>query len=134
MAWFGEPWPSVDERAQVCEDDAERVLTPIGKACVLCEEEIAAGDRGTLYGSGEPCHAECGLREVIGGAGHLVAEVHDPGSCDPDGGLSRRRSALLVWKWIDEMGIENLLGASRFPQMRESMQLELEEWREGRPG
>jgi hypothetical protein len=126
--WFGEPWPSAEERAPVCEDDAQRVETPVGSDCLFCDDQVAEGDRGTLTmalipGPGgprwslEPVHAECGLRNVLGGAGHL-AGMHP----DCDGGLSRRVSALLVAEWVDEMGVENVLGAARFPRVAEELQ------------
>jgi hypothetical protein len=52
-------------------------------------------------------HVECGLRDVIGGYGHLTdhyywcKQMHDP-----DGGLSYRESALHVWAWVQEHGVE----------------------------
>lgn len=52
-------------------------------------------------------HVECGLREVMGGIGHLTnhaywcKEMHDP-----DGGLSYRASALAVWGWIKDNGFD----------------------------
>lgn len=134
MTWFGEPWPSPAERAPVCEDDAQRVPTPIDMQCASCEELIGENDRGTLFANGEPCHAECGLRDVLGGAGHLATEPHRPGGCDPDGGLSRRESALLVWEWVDRMGVENLIGAAQYPRVREGwLQVELEARRGATP-
>lgn len=129
MSWFGEPWPSAAERAPVCEDSNQRVTTPVGQACGFCAETVADGDRGTFFLTGEPCHAECSLREVLGGAGHLAAEPHAAGACDFDGGLTRRRSALLVSEWVGRMGVENLIGASRFPIVRKAMQAELDTWR-----
>jgi len=46
MKWFGEPWPSAELRAAVCEDDAQRIPTPVGEECTLCTQEIMQDDRG----------------------------------------------------------------------------------------
>jgi hypothetical protein len=135
MPWFGEPWPSPTLRAFDCEDDGDRVRTPAGRPCVLCEEPIAATDSGTLVAARdhvtdvwgpEPVHRECSLREVLGGAGHLATAPHQPGACNPDGGLTRRQSALLVQRWVDRMGAERILGAHRFKLVREQLQQDIE--------
>lgn len=138
MPWFGEPWPSHTMRAPVCEDDAERVEVPVGRLCVLCDEPIGDGDSGTLMAARnpvtgqwgpEPVHRECSLREVLGGAGHLAMEAHVTGMCDPDGGLTRRQSALLVQRWVDRMGAERIRGAHRFKLVREELQRDIEAMR-----
>lgn len=138
MPWFGEPWPSHTMRAPVCEDDAERVEVPVGRPCVLCDEPIGDGDSGTLMAARnpvtgqwgpEPVHRECSLREVLGGAGHLAAPPHAPGTCDLDGGLTRHQSALLVQRWVDRMGVENTIGAGRYPQVREALRRDIEAMR-----
>lgn len=121
-------------RAAVCENDAERVETPVGAPCVLCEVALTSRDSGTLMAvrdeSGRwhlgPVHRECNLRTVIGGAGHLAAPPHEPGECDPDGGLPRYRSALLVQSWVDRMDIENVLSARHSQRLREQLQREIE--------
>lgn len=47
--WFGEPWPSAELRAPVCEDDADRVPPPPpGEECVLCGRGFKPGARGVL--------------------------------------------------------------------------------------
>lgn len=48
MKWFGEPWPSAELRAAVCEDDANRVPTPVGEDCTLCTEQIMQDDQGVI--------------------------------------------------------------------------------------
>jgi len=49
MQWFGEPWPSAELRAPVCEDDAERVPPPPpGEECALCGNPIEAGSQGVV--------------------------------------------------------------------------------------
>lgn len=48
MQWFGEPWPSDDMRAAVCEDDGERVPLPDGQTCPMCEKLVEQGDQGVV--------------------------------------------------------------------------------------
>jgi hypothetical protein len=109
--YFGERWP-----AGVCEDGIQ-VPTPVGEPCELCGEDVEPGDQGSFIGAmrGEegqwvthlgPAHRECSLREVLGGIGHLqnhvywCSEMHDP-----NGGRTRRQSALEVWEWVREHGV-----------------------------
>lgn len=113
--YFGEPWPS-----GVC-DDGIRVVTPVGEHCVLCDVEVDLDDQGSFMtalegGAGEeliprraPAHKECSLREVMGGIGHLENhELWCTQEHDPDAGLGRRQSALLVWQWVQEHGTPSL--------------------------
>lgn len=47
MNWFGEPWPSAEFRAPVCEDDGMRVPPPPpGEMCILCGLPFEADARG----------------------------------------------------------------------------------------
>jgi hypothetical protein len=78
----------------------------------MCNEPVMRGDDiapDPLYTPEGPrtTHRECMLREVLGGIGHLVAH---PYWCteqhDPDAGLTRRQSALLVDAWVRIMGVE----------------------------
>jgi hypothetical protein len=48
MKWFGEPWPSAEERAPICDDDKDQDRTPVGSLCIGCGEPIEADDRGVL--------------------------------------------------------------------------------------
>lgn len=72
--WFGEPWPSANARASVCEDDRRRVEPPVGRPCIWCSEPIHGLDRGvtmrsvTLDGdvTREPMHLRCLLGHVTG--------------------------------------------------------------------
>lgn len=49
MKWFGEPWPSAEHRAPVCEDDKDRVPPPPpGERCTDCGEPFRADDRGVV--------------------------------------------------------------------------------------
>lgn len=71
MKWFGESW-----RAPVCEPEDE-VETPVGAACLLCDEPIAAGDQGIVMPfSGDivdgrltarpvPEHLDCYLDSIL---------------------------------------------------------------------
>jgi hypothetical protein len=55
----------------------------------------------------QTAHRSCMLREVIGGIGHLIA--HDYWCVqhhDPDAGLTRRQSALLVDVYVATVGTE----------------------------
>ena len=107
MKFFGEPWPS-----GVCEEGTQ-IATPIGERCTTCKEPIAHGDRGTreiviihrndeadlAFRSSCYSHRECSLRAVLGGIGHHID--HDFWCLDrkdPDGTVSLRTSALLVWQ------------------------------------
>lgn len=54
IRWFGEPWPSADERAPICDDDAYRVAAPTDVACLDCREPIIEGERGIVMGFGPP--------------------------------------------------------------------------------
>jgi hypothetical protein len=48
MHWFGEPWPSADLRAAVCEDDNLRVPLPDGQQCPMCDGPLEKDDRGVV--------------------------------------------------------------------------------------
>lgn len=135
MPWFGEPWPSPATRAPSCDNDDDHIETPVGQPCLLCDVPIVAGDGGTLMAARDetsgcwvpgPVHRECSLREVLGGAGHLAAAPHSPGTCNPDGGLPRYRSALLVQSWVDRMGLEKVLRAGQYKRVRDQLQHEIE--------
>jgi hypothetical protein len=111
--YFGNPWPS-----GVCEEGV-RVPTPVGAECISCGEKIEDDDQGSFIGGWQwgqrepvgpvgvkvPVHKECSLRDVLGGIGHLQNHLH---WCvyerDPDGGLSRRESSLMVWSWVQDHG------------------------------
>jgi hypothetical protein len=52
VRWFGEPWPSADERAPICDDDAYRIDAP-DVLCISCDEQVVPGDRGVVTWAGE---------------------------------------------------------------------------------
>lgn len=67
--WFGETW-----HAPACEPELE-VPTPVGEACLWCDEAIEEGQRGftQTYVARDgarvvPMHLECSLRQTMGGA------------------------------------------------------------------
>jgi hypothetical protein len=97
--WFGDPWPSAELRAPVCEDDAERAPTPVGQRCTLCRENIEDGDRGLLEGSGW-VHVECANRAVLGNHLHLRGECSRIGECAEKSDLTYRQEALEVWRML----------------------------------
>lgn len=105
--WFGEPWPSDELRAPICDDDLMRVPVPVGQPCLFCDELVQSGDRGVLMPSVtregttiEACHIECQFANTVGGAAHIGGGrcEHCGGEGDPYAGLSYRESALEVWK------------------------------------
>jgi hypothetical protein len=107
---FGGSWG-----APVCEGATE-VETPIGAVCDYCNEPIVDGDQGTLqpfvatndmpWMQMRPVHKECSLRQVLGGAGHFQDHARWCRTVgDPDGGMTRRESALWVWAWVQENGM-----------------------------
>ena len=80
MKWFGEPWPSDDRRAPVCEDDADRVdPPPPGELCVFCNQGFKPDAQGVkMPHMARPsprelvtyvwryCHLECLLGNIWG--------------------------------------------------------------------
>lgn len=86
---------------------------PMNLPCIYCGELVGFQDSvgqpimNGVTGHWSYPHRECTLREVMGGIGHLrdhaywCLERHDP-----DGGLSRRESARLVWQWVTLHGTE----------------------------
>jgi hypothetical protein len=64
------------------------------------------GDEDSVA-SQQPIHQACGLREVMGGIGHLIDHQHFcKGLKGPDAGLPYRLSALLVTVWVKFYGVE----------------------------
>jgi hypothetical protein len=74
--WFGEPWPAdwrENGRAPVCEDDAQRVETPVGDVCLYCKGPIGETDQGILMpyvkadrsATVSGVHILCLIRQVI---------------------------------------------------------------------
>ena len=85
MNWFGEPWPSPEFRAPVCEDDALRVPTPAAEICMLCRQPVKPDDRGVVmphiasdgWTERHYNHIECLIRNVTGGP--MANELRVPG-------------------------------------------------------
>lgn len=75
MKWFGEPWPSAELRAPVCDDDALRVdPPPPGELCGLCDQGFWVGAQGVviphvtadLRAEKRYCHIGCLVSNVGG--------------------------------------------------------------------
>ena len=65
VRWFGENWGAHINR--LCRS----ALTPVGDACIHCEQPIAMGDQGILMWGGDdqtrvPVHVDC-LVMMVGG-------------------------------------------------------------------
>ena len=79
--------------------------------CVFCDEPVRGNaSRDPVWTEEGPrmVHIECSLREVMGGIGHLIAhEYWCTQEHDPDAGLTRRQSALLVAEYVKVVGVEN---------------------------
>jgi len=72
---------------------------------MLCEEAILPWEDRSP--TNLPMHQECGLREVLGGIGHLTDHAYWCRTVrDPDMGLPYRQSARLVLEWVNEHGVE----------------------------
>ena len=83
-------------------DDATEIPVPTTMYCVYCNEQFVEGDNGGII-SGWPQHRECGFRMVMGGIGHHVDHGrYCHGELGPDAGLTKRQSALLVWRHLTE--------------------------------
>lgn len=71
--------------------------------CAYCDEPVLGSQALT---ASHLAHRECGIRDVVGGIGHLMCHEH---WCvrmrDPDAGRSYRASALLVASWVSEYGL-----------------------------
>jgi hypothetical protein len=102
--WWGEPWPSAEVRADICDDDRFRIAVPVGEPCMHCPEPIEAGDRGVTYPAyigaegqlvAEPLHAhiECNFRNTQPCAARWRGEP-----CDHT--RPYREDALEVWERV----------------------------------
>ena len=83
-------------------DDKGRVLVAKNKRDRLGSDFVMRlGDNGCIYPTGLATHRECALRAVHGGIGHLVDhERYCYGERDPDAGLTKRQSSVLVWRHV----------------------------------
>ena len=78
MRWWGEPWPSAEMRAPICQDEAAHGPVPLGQRCVHCGELIDADDQGVTYTGGrDHAHKECTTRSVTGCPAALLGGPHD---------------------------------------------------------
>lgn len=106
--WFGEPWPSAELRAPVCEYESDHVRTPVGQSCLFCEQSIILGDRGIVVAQLNPgpsmtgaIHLDCllpriGIGEAMQAAANAVRAEVDLPPLDPPNpitGFQRRDCA-----------------------------------------
>ena len=101
MRWFGESWGSG------LNEDCDQQPTPVGEACLRCEEPIAEGDAGVTTmcmdergARRAPHHLECWLRILFGSVAHQERRCScfggDEGEEDPT--LTKREAAKLAVK------------------------------------
>lgn len=77
-----------------------------GMMCDHCQEPILQGEEIANIITMD-AHRECSLRSVLGGIGHLIDHAHFcKGMGDPDAGLDRRTSALMVDVWVARKGVD----------------------------
>lgn len=108
MKWWGDPWPSANERASVCASDADRIDVPVGEKCGMCEEKIAADDRGVSIGGIDAkgkstsvnIHKECFLHSVLGCSSNLMTPGVHHHDYETPGWY--RRDARLVEAWVEQ--------------------------------
>lgn len=102
-----------DYRAPVCENDDDRVETPVGVECMECDEKIVEGDSGVVVnvmvlGDGfalgayaAPMHKECMLRAAVGPLAHLDKKCSCFGGTGyPDSGMTMRQESLAVYRRV----------------------------------
>lgn len=100
MRWFGRQFD-----APAWEDMAE-APTPVGEACLMCNEPILQGEAGVLMpcivsvmpaeAAELPAHIECHLRSILGSPSHLQGTCSCVTGKPHDSGLSYREEARLV--------------------------------------
>jgi hypothetical protein len=97
MRWFGKRWPGA-----LC-DECQEAPTPVGLACIHCEEQIVSGDSGVFYANGPAAHRNCFLRGVIGSLAHIqkrcACYVRDSDESDPLGLTPRQAADAAVAEW-----------------------------------
>ena len=73
--WFGEPWPSDELRAPICEDEHFHCATPVGQTCVNCERYILSTDQGVVMAA-SPEVGDAYLIPLGGGDNRWVVASH----------------------------------------------------------
>src|SRR4051812_31533512 len=98
--WFGNlerPW------GKLCVS-MPYVATPVGQACLHCEEEIKEGDEGEMMPGGgaiRPVHAECLLRMVMGSVGHQQRRCPCYNGTEEDPpGMTTRQAAIAAAEYF----------------------------------
>lgn len=90
MHWFGD-----QPFSNAC-IECPRVPVPVGVPCSWCDEPIDDTDHGYVPsdGDGDPIHAECSIRQVVGSVAHQTQTCSCyGGTLEDDPGLSRREAA-----------------------------------------
>lgn len=85
MRWFGEPWPTTEQRAPICSDDEQRMEVPIGQRCAYCDRLISKKSRGVsmprlpirfgITPEDEVAHLDCLRRAAFGAMEYNPDEV-----------------------------------------------------------
>lgn len=111
MKWFGESWG-----AAIC-DPREHLPTPVGQACLYCEERIVLGDQGVVMplvmgpvhgGAADarsaPEHLDCMLRLAIGSVSHQRRECACYGGAEADDPpqMTKRQAAEAAVRYWEE--------------------------------
>lgn len=105
---FGSAWEGTGAA-----ESLESVPTPVGEACLHCEEAVAEGDSGIIQALLEEkgwrpvaTHRECFLRHVFGSVAHQ--QGHAPGKpCVDDPALTKREAArAAVGHWESTRGVK----------------------------
>lgn len=88
-------------------DGAQKVPTPVGDICFLCDQEIQDGDDGTTYANGGAVHLECWLRMGLGSPAHLQGMCSCSGQEEPEDDRTWREQGREVIRligrgdWVD---------------------------------
>jgi hypothetical protein len=89
--------------------DLRRTDTPVGQACLHCQEAVGVLDEGYVFHSGAPIHMECLVRMTVGS----VAYQHGRWSCndgtegDPPG-MTKREAAKAAHAEFSRLAIGKL--------------------------
>lgn len=84
--WFGEPWPTPEQRAPICEDPLYRIETPVPPArCVQCGQMFIPSDQGVRISflSEDPTqewayyHIRCFMEMVLGPEAARLVDLVD---------------------------------------------------------
>lgn len=74
IRFFGDPWPSEEKRAGVCDDDTYRVDPPVNSRCIECDFQITEDSRGVITACSPRIWGSWDL--VFDGYAHKVCSYH----------------------------------------------------------